>query len=389
MRRTAVLLVLCCSLVGLAVGAGVVPSAAQSGTDACTGPVERPADAETVIAAQGLRVIGDRYEKRPATLAAYDREARPIWSHDLGSRGRFLARNVDVTSRGVLLVSQESDHSVVELLDGERRAVFAVRFGIGDGPESNVDAYDALLEDDALLVADEKRLLRYDPETDRILQTWALPDDAFVDEQSRVTGVAPADDGYLVTIAGNGTGSLLSVDEEGTRWRVDGLEAPHSPQSLGETALIAEMSADRVVELDRNGKAVWTLTGLDRPRSAERLPDGTTLVADRRTHRVIEADPEGRIVWTAFVPWEPIDATRRLDGEAPTAATLNASGTHRVGGANATYAELEACESGLRTLGTNRTQRAIAVADDGDVTPAIAVIVVLALAAGLILRMRR
>ena len=387
MKRTAgsVLFAALCSLAVVGATLGAVPShaAAQPGTDACTGPVERPAAGETVVAAQGLQVVGDRYEKRPATVSAYDREARPVWSHDLGERGRFVARSVDATDGGVLVASRERDHSVVELLDDERRPVWSLRFGVGDGPRGDVHARDALLEPAGLLVADDRRLVRYDLETDRISREWRLPDDAFDGNESHVTGVAPAESGYLVTVAGDGTGSLLAVDDAGVRWRVDGLRNPHSPQSLGETALLAEMGADRVVELDREGDVAWALTGLDRPRSAERLPGGTTLVADRRAHRLLEVDADGRVVWTAFVPWEPVDATRAVEGPRPAAASLNASGRVRVDAANATYDELDACEAGLLALGTNRSERAAAVADTGP--PVVGFGVALAVLAGVLL----
>ena len=367
MKRTAALVFVFSVLCSLSAGAAAPAVGQPPGTESCTGPVERPAEAETVVLAQGLRVVGDRYEKRPAILAGYDREARPAWGHDLGDRGRFLARSVDATAAGTLVVSRERDHSVVELLDEERRPRWALRFGLGDGPRGDVDARDALLEDEGLLVADAERLVRYDLAADRVVREWSLPADAFPDPESNVTGVAPAPEGgYLVTVAGNGTGSLLSVGEAGVRWRVDDLREPYSPQSLGETVLVAEMGADRVVELDRDGETPWVLRGLDRPRSAERLPGGTTLVADRRSHRVLEVDAGGRVVWTAFVPWEPVDATRPVEGDPVAAADRGVAGTYAVAGANATYDELAACEAGLLELGTNRTERARGVADAGD-----------------------
>jgi hypothetical protein len=260
------------------------------------------------------------------------------------------------------------------------------------GPRGDVDARDALLEPAGLLVADSKRLLRYDLETDEIVETWPLPDDAFVEEESHVSGVARAGSGYLVTVAGNGTGSLLSLDRGGeVRWRVDDLREPHSPQALNGTVLLAEMAADRVVEVERDGDVVWALEGFDRPRSAERLPGGTTLVADRRAHRVVELTPDGRVVWTAFVPWEPIDATREIEGARPSAAALNESGSATVGGANATYDRLEVCASGLRDLGTNRTELARAAAADTERTPPLAfgLLVVLVVGGGLYGRRRR
>lgn len=398
MKRTAAvaLVAVLCSLaaVGAAPGTGLSQpaTAAPPGADAgaCTGPVERPADAETVVLAQGLQVIGDRYVKRPARLTGYDGEARPAWSHDLGDRGRFLARTVEATDRGLLVVSSERTHSVVELLGGNRRPIWALRFGLGDGPRGDVDARDAILEASGLLVADDDRLIRYDREADAVVERWPLPDDAFVDDESHVSGIARADDGYLVTVAGNGTGSLLSIDDAGgVRWRVDGLREPHSPQQLNGTVLLAEMAGDRVVEVDRRGDVVWQLRGFDRPRSAERLPGGTTLVADRRAHRVLEVTPDGRVVWTAFAPWEPVDATRRVEGTRPTAAALNASGGAVVGGENATYDRLEACEAGLGALGANRTEVALAAAADGDRNATLAFGLLAAAVAGVGLYGRR
>ena len=52
---------------------------------------ERP-DESTVVSIQGTELTEDGYEKRPATVSAYDREARPVFSHDFGERGRSSPR---------------------------------------------------------------------------------------------------------------------------------------------------------------------------------------------------------------------------------------------------------------------------------------------------------
>jgi hypothetical protein len=350
-------------LTALCVTAAGAASTATADTDTCVGPVDRPANTETLVTTQGLQVVGDRYEKRPALLAAYGPTARPVWSHDLDERGRFVGRTVAVTPNGTLLVTQEGSHTVVELLDDERRPVWALRFGIGDGPRSSIDARDALLEPEGLLVADRDRLVRYDRETDRIVREWPVP--AASRGNRTITGVAPLSDGYLVTVAGEDNGSVLAVGDGGVRWRVDGLQEPYSPQHLGGTVLFAEMGADRVVEMTPDGEVVWALNGLERPRSAERLPRGTTLVSDRRNHRVLEIGPRGRVVWTAFAPWGPAHATRAVDGKRRSVTTRNVTGTHDVTAANASYDELAACETGLLALAPNRTERVTALVDDG------------------------
>jgi hypothetical protein len=338
-------------------------AAIAADTDTCVGPVERPASAETLVTTQGLQVVGDRYEKRPALLAAYGPTARPVWSHDLDERGRFVGRSVAVTHNGTLLVTQEGSHTVVELLDDERRPVWALRFGIGDGPRASIDVRDALLEPEGLLVADRDRLVRYDRRTDSIVREWPVPPAS--GDNRTITGVAPLSDGYLVTVAGGDNGSVLAVGDGGVRWQVDGLQGPSSPQHLGGTVLFAEMGADRVVEMTPRGEVVWAVNGLDRPRSAERLPRGTTLVSDRRNHRVLEIGPRGRVVWAAFAPWEPADATRAVDGERRSVTAENVTGTYSVTAANASYDELAACEAGLLALAPNRTERATALVGDG------------------------
>ncbi|QLD85261.1 hypothetical protein HWV23_05815 [Natronomonas halophila] len=342
---------------------GATAATETADTATCVGPVDRPANAETLVTTQGLQVVGNRYEKRPAMLAAYGPTARPVWSHDLDERGRFVGRSVADTPNGTLLVTQEGSHTVVELLDDERRPVWALRFGIGDGPRASIDVRDALLEPEGLLVADRDRLVRYDRETDRIVREWPVP--AASRDNRTITGVASLSNGYLVTVAGENNGSVLAVGDAGVRWQVDGLQEPYSPQHLGGRVLFAEMGADRVVEMTPDGEVVWALTGLDRPRSAERLPRGTTLVSDRRNHRVLEIGPRGRVVWTAFAPWEPADATRTVDGKRQSVTAENVTGTYGVTAANASYDELAACEDGLLALAPNRTERATTLVEDG------------------------
>ena len=378
-RAFAVLLV-----VGLALSAAA-PTAGAADTESCVGPVERPADGETFVATRGFRPTGGTIEKRPAFLVAVDRRAAPARSRNLADRDRFVGRSVSVSEAGVLLVTREGNHSVVELLDAAFRPTWTARFGVDGGPRATVDAHAALLDPDGVVVAADDRLVRYDPASDRVDRTWPLPDDAVAEPERRVTDVAAAEEGYLVTVAGNGTGSLLAVRDDGVAWRVDGLAEPAAVQSLGGTALVAETAADRVVELDRSGETVWALAGLHRPESVRRLPGGATLVADGGTHRVLTVSPRGRVLWTTYVPWEPADVDRAVSGDPPTAAAIGVEGRHHVDGENATLEELAACRAGLASLDTNRSERARTVADDGAPLGAVAALalgaVVLALAA--------
>jgi hypothetical protein len=65
---------------------------------------------------------------------------------------------------------------------------------------------------------------------------------------------------------------------------------------MGNT-LIAETYADRVVEVDREGKEVWVLDGLDKPVVAQRFGAGLTLVAEREGGRVTVFDRDRKPLW--------------------------------------------------------------------------------------------
>jgi outer membrane protein assembly factor BamB len=60
--------------------------------------------------------------------------------------------------------------------------------------------------------------------------------------------------------------------------------------------LVAQYSANKVVEYDQNGKEVWQAT-VQSPASVMRLSNGRTLVGSSVTQRVIELDRNGREVW--------------------------------------------------------------------------------------------
>lgn len=369
-RAFAVLLVVWVAVPAVGPAAGAPGAHGAS----CVGPVERPADGVTLVTTRGFRPVGDTIEKRPALLLAVDGRGRPVRSRNLTAHGRFAGRAVAVDPGGILLVSREGTHTVVERLDEEFRPVRAVRFGVEGGPRADVEVRDAYPVPGGFVVADDDRVLRYDLEAGRTRREWSLPEDAATGPESRITAVAPAEDGYLVAVAGNGTGSVLAVRDGGVAWRVDGLADPVDAQSLGDTALVTEAAGGRVTEVDRSGEAVWSLTGLDRPQAARRLPGGRTLVAEGGSHRVVTVTPRGRAVWTTYAPWEPADATRDVAGDAPTADRLGATGQHALEAENATYTELAACEARLAALGANRSERARTVADDGAPVGAVAVL---------------
>jgi hypothetical protein len=60
--------------------------------------------------------------------------------------------------------------------------------------------------------------------------------------------------------------------------------------------LVAQSSANQIVEVDRTGKVLWHVT-VSSPNSASRLPNGNTLVVSRSNRTVVEIDRAGKVLW--------------------------------------------------------------------------------------------
>jgi hypothetical protein len=102
------------------------------------------------------------------------------------------------------------------------------------------------------------------------------------------------------------------------------------------TVLVADSENDRVVEYarrDGDWTRTWRVgnrTSMSWPRDADRLPSGNTLVADSRGHRVFEVTPAGEVVWEVSTPWLVYEVERIPFGDepdGPTIADQDATGT--------------------------------------------------------------
>jgi hypothetical protein len=79
--------------------------------------------------------------------------------------------------------------------------------------------------------------------------------------------------------------------------------------------LMSASNGDRVVEVNRDGDTVWTMTsGLNYPNDAYRLANGNTLITDRDNSRVIEVTPEREIVWSYSSLSAPHNGNRLANG---------------------------------------------------------------------------
>lgn len=123
------------------------------------------------------------------------------------------------------------------------------------------------------------------------------------------------------------SGQLADYDNDGDVRCGDPsvLNHQHNPQWLGDGAvLVADSDNDRIVELHRTEsgewRPVWTVgsaSGVEFnwPRDADRLPNGNTLITDTLNRRIVEVNSEGKVVWSTRTSRIPYEADRLPVGE--------------------------------------------------------------------------
>jgi HEAT repeat protein len=77
--------------------------------------------------------------------------------------------------------------------------------------------------------------------------------------------------------------------------------------------VICDNFGGRVFEIDRDGKELWSIGGLQIPLDAVVLPGNRVLIAEYRANRVAERDFKGRILWQKTIVG-PVNAQRLPNG---------------------------------------------------------------------------
>jgi hypothetical protein len=128
-----------------------------------------------------------------------------------------------------------------------------------------------------------------------------------------IFGAQKLHNGHIIYISAQGT--LVEIDGQGKEVRAVQVATNGGWSSLeglpGGNCLVAVSGANKIVELDPNGKAVWCCTSVLGPCSASRLPNGNTLVASMASQRVVEVDRGGNIVWEKPTEGRPFHVRRR------------------------------------------------------------------------------
>jgi len=371
--RTHAVLVLAFALLLPAAHAAVAPLSLGLGP----GTVSQPADETTYVSVQGFKKGGEGNEKKPTRLVAATGGATVEWRFEGQNLESFWFYDVDPLPNGNLLVSTtKPDRTMVMEFDPEAvEPVWTHHLPINDTHDV------ARLPDGRLVVANMRefedgvsndRIFVYNRSAERVDWEWRFrdhypndTDGGFKKDWTHVNDVDPiGEEGRYILTSPRNFDQVIVVDRRsrdivlrlGTDDNHTILDEQHNPDYLERedgtpVFLVADSENDRVIEYERDcGDAdprlgagtppsecewdrVWTVTGFNWPRDADRLPNGNTLVTDTLNHRVVEITPEGEVVWEFQAPWGPYDAERgAVESAGPAMADRDAGGTVAVHG---------------------------------------------------------
>ncbi len=78
--------------------------------------------------------------------------------------------------------------------------------------------------------------------------------------------------------------------------------------------LVADQGSHKILELNKTGKVVRTLTGVRGPWDVERLPNGNYLISSYLGKKVVEMTAKGKVVWSYAELTNPYKAQRLPNG---------------------------------------------------------------------------
>lgn len=105
-------------------------------------------------------------------------------------------------------------------------------------------------------------------------------------------------------------GEILFFKEGRPVHRLPAGDKCHAPRFSEQTRTILYSSSEenRILEVDLQGKELWSLGGFQFAKAANPLEDGTIIVADTGNQRIALVDREARrVIWECAVPGTPYD----------------------------------------------------------------------------------
>jgi len=154
----------------------------------------------------------------------------------------------------------------------------------------------------------ENIVTEYDANGKRIWQSAKLP--------GNVTSVDRLSNGNILVALGSNQNRIAEIGRDSKQiWSLEFDGQPVCARQLpGDRLLVTLQKTGRVIEIDRTGRVLWELNGLKMPYNATRMPNGNVLVATFGGKRVSEFDRDGKLVWEKTGVANLYTAARLPDG---------------------------------------------------------------------------
>ncbi len=213
----------------------------------------------------------------------FDFKGREVWSYAVNVQNSGSARRLE---NGNVLIANTNRNQVLEV-EPEGRSGGRILWRL-DGLNYPLDA--VRLVNGNTLVAEQQagRVAEYDARTKAVVWSCAA--------MSYPTAVQRLENGNTLISSFQG---VVEVDRQGrVLWTLGrGRVNPWRAQRLeGGNTLVVDMQRNQVVEVDGQSRDVWRMEGLRRPVQALRMEDGNTLILEQGEGRVIEVDPFRRVL---------------------------------------------------------------------------------------------
>lgn len=140
-------------------------------------------------------------------------------------------------------------------------------------------------------------------------------------------------DGRAIVADRNG-GTITVIDRAGKTLRtITGLQAPSDVEYLpNDHILVLQNGANVVSEFNSDNNEIWSASGLNNAFDVDRLPNGNTLVADSGNGRIVEFNRKSEIAWELREQGFVNNVCRLADGN--TAFTTYTDGGIAIANAN-------------------------------------------------------
>ncbi len=209
-------------------------------------------------------------------------------------------KKIEITGKGHRFFAADYDKHIMAIVADDGRIEWSKHMDGGTH-----DAW-VLANGHILWTPSGDKVFDTDPKTDKQVTVYDSKTNGNEQADVQVHGISPLPDGG-VAVFESGPKRVVEVDKGGAvklvlKLPIAGGDPHHNMRNARKLAngdYLLCLSADsKVVEVDKEGKIVWSVATEKEAYSAVRLDNGNTVIGCGYAHKVVEVDKAGMVVWS-------------------------------------------------------------------------------------------